>query len=104
MNMVLGAADFMNISSGPVDYFAANAMPDNGFDFWHQQLQAVLGVPNDMEIDFAVEIARHLMPPRGVLGLKPNREKARERASGDYLAPITRRQRRAYTLRESPVN
>jgi hypothetical protein len=41
---------------------------------WREERQTVFGVPDEVEVDFAVVVARH-----GHLGLKPGSEKPRER-------------------------
>jgi hypothetical protein len=58
-------------------------MVDDGLDLGDKEWSTVLGVPRDVEVDLGVIVTTHDAVSRALERLKPNREKPRERGSGE---------------------
>ena len=104
MDVGFDAADFMEVDAGRIDASAAECVMDDRFDGGGEERGAGFGVPNNVKVDFRVEIAGHGWGSMGEGWLKPNAGKPRERGYRDCSrAGVTRPQGRAWTApREAP--
>src|SRR5437879_6161061 len=84
MHVRLDAADLVNIDARGIHAMAAEVMMDDGFNLRREERRAILGVPDDMEVDLGVIVSGHGKSPY----LKVNNEKPRERTGSSLLARI----------------
>ena len=59
MNVRFRASNFVNVRAGQANQFATNAMVDEYFNLSRKQGRAGLGVPDNVQIDFAVVVVGH---------------------------------------------
>jgi len=63
MDVSFDASDFVDVHAWRFNTAPAQIGVDDGFHLWWEQRTAALGVPDDVEVDFRVVIARHLRFP-----------------------------------------
>ena len=59
MDVGFGPTDLVDVHSRRVDASAADILMDGGLDFRNQKWGALLGVPDDMQVDFRLIVSGH---------------------------------------------